>query len=185
MRCGSTESVIRRPREVVICASRSSSAAAPSGPPRPMLLRTISTVSNRPSDASTSASGERPRVLHPAAARDVDGQRRLVDGDHLAAALLQQQRHAAGGAADVEHAPAGEPQHPSLGRRPATRRVEVVAAVAAPDGAVVALHDLGGVAALQRGEQDRAVGVLVRRDRHSATLHAGTTESPPAVPHRA
>ena len=158
-------------------AIRSSSPAAPSGPPSPMLLRTISTVSNRPSDGVDVGQRQRAGVADAAAARDLDGERRLVDRDDLATALLQQpaprdrrrSRRRARGRGRTAASGARSPATAAADRGSRCRR--------RPDGAVLALHHLGGVTALEGGEQDRAVGVLVRGHRHRATLHAGTTES--------
>ncbi len=102
-------------------------------------------------------------------ARDVDGERRFVDRDHVESPFLQVERHSACAAADVEHTPADGAHGPPLDRRPAPERGKVVSRVAGVDDAVVPFHDLLRRTALVGGEQDLAVRVLVGSE-HGARL---------------
>jgi uncharacterized damage-inducible protein DinB len=93
-------------------------------------------------------------------ASDPDRERRDVDRQHVVAAPLELQPDPPGAAADVEHAPAREPEPPSFHHRPAPNLAEERhadrRATADVDEAVVALDQDYGVAAFEAVQQRAA-----------------------------
>src|SRR5262249_51973994 len=92
---------------------------------------------------------------------NLDRQRRLVDREDIMAACLKIEAHAPCTTAGLETAPAPGAHSPPLDRRPATVWREVIGRVAAVDQAVVTLHDLLRLAAIQQRLVDLTVRVLI------------------------
>src|SRR5919204_5726546 len=106
-------------------------------------------------------------------------------------ALLEEERHTTGPAADVEHAPACKSQGLPLGFRPAPRRSEVRAGAVwtGIDVAVVTLDDLDRRGSFEVIEDESPVGVLAflhapaaARARTSAASRSATRSSADSSP---